>query len=191
MGFNNNMEQEWLNQYRLWVSSADSRKENSITWDYGEYGTFENWIDNLRGQDMNTEKSMRHFIDWKFGVPVKIIKREIHSEVNTGRLIYEDAREFTVINDSGLTMLVCKHSFYYELIPFRNNRGALRYPVCKAPLNTAYCNAYGEVNNLGVTNQCSALTPEPEPTATLIIDGKEIKLSAETVARLKKDLGVD
>ncbi len=164
-------------------------REQDTTWDYGVCGTFENWIDNLREQDMNTEKSMGHFTNWKFGVPVRTIWREIQAEVNTGRLIYETPTKFISVRDDGHFVTYQKSAYYYELISYKIAGATPRYPICQLPTDTgSYCNPYGNMERVSSYSGSPELIPEP--TATLIIDGKEIELSAETVARLKKDLEV-
>ena len=150
---------------------------------------WETWYKRIKEQDVDTKKSMGHFTDWKFGVPVRVLRQSGGSFYVEGNLIHETNIEFTMINNAGGVMAVSKANYYYELIPYICSGGKPRYPVCITPEETAYCNCAGRViTSLGTT--CMPITVMPQPTATLIIDDKEIKLSAETVARLKKELGV-
>lgn len=145
-----------------------------------------------REQDMNmkSEKSMGHFNGWQFGVPVRVY------EINPGgiqrcveaRLISEADNYFAITFGNMQIGIRNKANFYYELIPYNCAGYKNRYPVCLTPGESVYCNYSGEMGEMstfyGVPKQM------PIPTTTLIIDGKEIQLSAETVARLKKELGV-
>ena len=138
---------------------------------------------------MNTEKSMGHFTNWSFGVPVNVYyKNRDKSLNNVARLVYETIVHFVTVNDGGYFTSYNKVNYYYELISYTTYKALTRYPVCRSLIEVTYCNA----GRMGQFYDCKLheITLSPEPTATLIIDGKEIKLSAETTARLKKDLGV-
>lgn len=140
-----------------------------------------------REQNMNV---MGHFNGWQFGVPVKVhglfmgtLSTLTRANI---RLIDETSSHFKTIDEHGMTTY-SKGQFYYELIPYKTNTLKLRYPVCITSMETVYCNAGDEMGLM--TTQIAPLKVALKPTATLIIDGKEIQLSAETAARLKKELG--
>ncbi len=176
MGFSNYAEQEWLKQYYRQLEMWEKYFQ-------GQYWSIE--------KEQNMNKSMGHFTDWKFGVPVRVMKQRSGCSLGKSRLIYETNIEFVTINNAGGVMTLCKASYYYELIPYKSyHKAAPRYPVCKTPQHVAYCNSNdGSMERLETIN-ANLFEIIPESTATPTIDGKEIKLSAETVARLKEELGV-
>ncbi len=137
------------------------------------------------------ENTMSHFIGWKFGVPVRVcaLKQENQKAVSgVTKLIYEDNDYFNVTTSNGMCVLCNKSCYYYELIPHNYSRGIYspRYPICSNNKGTAFCNAANNFNDLGTA--LGELIPCP--AATLNIDGKTIELSAETIAELKKKLGI-
>ena len=137
------------------------------------------------------ENKMGHFTNWKFGVPVRVSSRN-SSPPYTDQvlLIQETDNTFTVM----FTYYIKEYNkaiYCYELIPQGYgdiSRCTPRYPVCQSKSMTAFCNAMNDMDYLDSTGK--EFKELSEPTATLIIDGKTIELSAETVARLKKELGV-
>ncbi len=137
------------------------------------------------------QKAMGHFIDWKFGVPVKVFaKNQADQDVirGEGRLTRESSGSFSVYWAAGGHINLLKTKFYYKLIPHK--AGVVtgpRYPVCQSTFNAAYCNA----DEAGMTKLSTHYEQlEPASVATLNIDGKTIELSAETTAELKKKLGM-
>ena len=141
-------------------------------------------------KENNMENKMGHFIDWKFGVPVKVATQyQKDQKAVTGevRLVYEDSTFFVIVHDHGGHIVVCNKQYYnYELIPHKYTVHSPRYSVCQNGLSTAFCNANGRMLALDATQ----IIFKPYPTATSNIDGKVIELSDETVAELKKKLGI-
>ena len=134
------------------------------------------------------ENKMGHFIDWKFGVPVKVWEADYSEEKFEGRLVWEDDSGFRVITESGNLAYCRKTSYIYELIPYKYEVYSPRYPVCQSSDWTAFCNSGNQMPILdaGAVN----MERYPEKIVILTIDGKIIELSAETVAELKKKLGI-
>ena len=132
---------------------------------------------------------MNYFIGWKFGVPVKVFSKYAHPTTQEVLLIYEDETTFSTVLSTGELWGFKKINSYYELIPYssKGTSGA-RYPVCSNYCHTAYCNAQNVMQRIGYAN--SDTVEKSPPAATLIIDGKTIELSAETIAELKKKRGV-
>ena len=151
----------------------------------------------LKYKERTMENKMNHFIGWKFGVPVKIFNIRGVQVNGFTYLINETKSYFTTISKSGnvegSAIVYGKTDYYYELIPHKYNYGGgvnkPRYPICESPKYMAFCNSLGDMTRLDVL---SVKTHKFAPifTATLIIDGKTIELSAETTAELKKKLGV-
>lgn len=143
-------------------------------------------------KENNVENRMGHFTDWKFGVPVKIYEHNPggynYPQYDEARLVNENDKHFMIIFDSGVVGSRSKRNFHYELIPHKAGGLGPRYPVCSNSGHTAYCNSGGIMGCLD-SFQVSNLQPYPT-TATLTIDGKTIELSDETVAELRKKLGV-
>lgn len=136
---------------------------------------------------MSTEKSMGHFTDWLFGVPVKIYdRRMIKQAYCEARLIHESANLFKVVHIHNDTLEAFqKKNFYYELIPYECSKyNSPRYPVCVSSISTAYCNCNDSINFLSTSN----LQLQPAPTITIIIDGKNIEISDESYENLKRQL---
>ncbi len=135
------------------------------------------------------EVVMDHFIGWKFGVPIKIYTKYQRDVVSKDvRLVFEDESVFTVLVGGGGYTVCDKANYYYELIPHAAYRGAQhpRYPVCKGTKkNVAYCNSIDKMPEFGCTDNI-----EPIPVVTVMIDGRTIELSAETICELKDKLGV-
>ena len=133
--------------------------------------------------------NMGHFINWKFGVPVRVSSRNYSSPyTNQVLLINEDDDTFT-ITFANFTKQYTKKIYSYELIPHQGCNGMRpRFPVCQNSAFTAYCNGHGIMTELDRGG--SGYKLKPYPTATFNIDGKTIELSAETTAELKKKLGV-
>lgn len=150
-------------------------------------------IDKMRKErNMTTEeyakKYMGYFAGWSFGVPVRIFSAA-GTYLADARLIHEDSTRFWVLYASGEVALVNKKLWYYELIPYTYNNFT-RYPVCQSLKEVSYCNALDETFRF-FDCELGEIIPALEPIATLILNGKEIQLSAETAARLKKELGVE
>lgn len=139
---------------------------------------------------------MGHFINWRFGVPVKVFQcgQQIGNNDNW-LLINETKNMFITVNPDTLYI----RSFYkipvpgisqayYELIPHKYNTFSPRYPVCQTSDYTAFCYDGDEITILDAGKV--KLTPYSDSVIVLTIDGKTIELSAETTAELKKKLGV-
>ncbi len=146
-------------------------------------------------KEKTMENKMGHFIDWKFGVPVRVIFSSGKSN-SRGRLFYEDDSLFRVITDDGVYGWFYKTQTRYELIPYqygdlvRNHVNRPRFPVCESPDYVAFCNSGNGMTILDAGDSKKyEFLPIPS-VATLNIDGKTIELSAETTAELKKKLGV-
>lgn len=139
---------------------------------------------------MKSQKEMGHFIDWQFGVPVKIYHHNVIYSSDY-LLVRETGHNFTVMskimNMGGQIVFKKADGCRYELIPYKYNMHSPRYPVCQTLEYTAFCNSHGFMDYVGV-NESDKLWPYS--TATLIIDGKTIELSNETVTNLKKELGI-
>ena len=138
------------------------------------------------------KQSMGHFIDWKFGVPVKVFGRKSGQRVE-GLLVYEDGEVFKTLRQSDNNwQSFYKEDYYYELIPYNArlqswNRSP-RYPICQTPgMEAIYCNKGNKMSSLHTVD--SEMIRMPDHTATLTIDGKEIELSQETIENLIKELG--
>ena len=137
------------------------------------------------------KNSMGHFVGWTFGVPVKVrAKLQDDQEAVSGetRLIHEDEHYFDILTENGAQASCSKNYFYYELIPYKYPGFSPRFPVCQNKNETAFCNSTYNMTCIGVT--LLTMKPYSYPVATLNIDGKTIELSAETVANLKKELGI-
>ena len=145
-------------------------------------------LKNSKTKEKNMENRMGHFVSWKFGVPVKVWEADYSEEKFGGRLVWEDDSGFRVITESGNFAYCRKTSYIYELIPYKYKSFSPRYPVCQSSDWTAFCNSGGQMIMLDV----GAVNMEryPEKIVTLTVDGKIIELSAETVAELKKKLGI-
>ncbi len=140
--------------------------------------------------------NMGHFINWRFGVPVKVYAKSpaeynYDSAITSGevRLIAEDGFTFAMIfhykKQTGCAVRR-KQDYYYKLIPHKYGTFSPRYPVCQTPDYTAFCYDSDETTIL----DAGKVELKPFPIATLNINGKTIELSAETTAELKKKLGV-
>ena len=142
--------------------------------------------------NMKSQKEMGHFINWRFGVPVKvhaILQKDQEAVSGEIRLVDEADSYFVIMNKKYGTCVICNKNYYdYELIPHKAGVvSGPRYPVCQSTFNAAYCNAdESGMSKLGTHYE----QLEPVSIATLNIDGKTIELSAETTAELKKKLGV-
>ena len=138
------------------------------------------------------ENKMGHFIDWKFGVPVKVAAKNHRDQAAVSgeiRLIDEDSSHFVLMNKTRGACVICnKGDYHYKLTPHKYRGLSPRYPVCQALEYTAFCNSKNVMAVLDA-GECT-LKPYSAPIATLTIDGKTIELSAETTAELKKKLGV-
>ncbi len=148
------------------------------------YGTYP-------GKEKTMENEMGHFIDWKFGVPVRIYEHNPggynYPEYEEARLIDENDSSFILLYDNGDVGFRKKQNFHYELIPHQQDGNGPVYPVCQGEYNTVYSNAQNNPHQFGgIVN----LRIRPTLIATLNIDGKTIELSAETTTELKKKLGV-
>ncbi len=155
----------------------------------------QNRIKKLREDNMKSQKEMGHFIDWEFGVPVRVqAKHQVNQEAVSGeaRLIDEDLSTFIIVHGRGGVIVCHKQYYYYELIPHKYggpSGGAFspRYPVCSTPNYTAFCNAQNQMTSLDAGKGYGF---KQYSTATLIIDGEIIELSAEIAADLKSKLEV-
>ena len=140
--------------------------------------------------DKKEEVTMNHFIGWKFGVPVKVFIYGGEGRLlDDQRLINEDATSFQTILPDRRVHQYFKVKTHYELIPHSVEGGVKpRYPVCVSSEHAAYCNCIGKMAGFAAGKIIES--PVPASPATLNIEGKTIKLSAETAAELKKQLGV-
>jgi len=132
---------------------------------------------------------MDHFIDWKFGVPVKIYGKYSNPAEREVLLISETKITFSAIAPSGALHQYPKCNFYYELIPYKLATNGIRYPICENSKEWAYCNREDEMGVFGNTPHKDNLVRRKSPV-TINIDGKTVTLSDERVAELKKKLGV-
>ncbi len=139
---------------------------------------------------MGLQKEMGHFINWRFGVPVRVYERNLggynHPEHEEGRLVNESSNQFTIIFNDRTIGHRSKQNFHYELIPHQAGVCEPRYLVCQSDKSTAYCNA--DSSGMSRLNTYCKFDLIPVSQATLNIDGKTIELSAETTAELKKKL---
>ena len=173
------------------VLELNSKKDSVLIFNKVTNKTCRHWdqLDvNLisKAKENNMENRMGHFVGWKFGVPVKIFH---HGRLVTdyNRLTHESEVSFRAANDGGGEMYYSKSDGYiYELIPHKYSAFSPRYPVCQNSLETAFCNGLGIMPTMGATED----KLKQYPAATLNIDGKTIELSDETVAELKKKLGI-
>ena len=139
---------------------------------------------------------MGHFINWKFGVPVRVYEHNPgghnYPEYEEARLIFENGEMFRILFSDETIGVRNKHNFYYKLIPHKNLYSAFspRYPVCQSPVRTAYCNSGIGEPQMEQIDTCNVNGISPYSVATLIIDGKTIEFSAETTAELKRKLGI-
>ncbi len=142
----------------------------------------------LKYKERTMENKMNHFINWRFGVPVRIQNRYNPNSKIESMLIWENDNGFRAITETGPTTYYAKDTFTYELIPYTyDNVMSPRYPVCHtAKGRTSFCNSGNEMGFLDNTSSKF----DKYSIATLTIDGKIIELSAETTAELKKKLGV-
>ncbi|KKK69625.1 hypothetical protein LCGC14_2932160 [marine sediment metagenome] len=138
--------------------------------------------------NMVSQKQMSHFIDWKFGVPVRILNIRGAQVHGFSYLVNETKRYFTTVDRDGNFDTCSKVNRSYELIPHKYGAFSPRYPVLQNSSETVFCNSAEEILSIGVT--MLPMKPYLLPTATFNIDGKTIELSAETTAELKRKLGV-
>ncbi len=140
------------------------------------------------------EKSMGHFIGWKFGVPVKV-RNSRGKVIHESRLVSEDDFNFLIVDGYGDSLKYSKQCYSYELIPYHSTDlvgigNSPRYPVCRTTIETAICNCNGIMAGLiYANNENMKRIPDP-PIVTLTIGDKTIELSQETADKLRKDLGV-
>ena len=135
------------------------------------------------------KENMGHFINWKFGVPVKVFAFD-NGQHSEGRLTRESDKTFSVYWEDGGHANLRKISYYYELIPYGVtycSKG--RFPVCQTPRHSAYCNSGVEMEQISsCANGTITRIPDP-PIVTLQIGDKTIELSPETADKLRKELG--
>ena len=149
-------------------------------------------VGNIDHPNLFKETNMNYFIGWKIGIPVKVTAEyrgnqdAVRGEV---RLIDENASTFIIVVQRGGAVVCNKNYYHYELIPYEGGGVKPRYPVIQNKFRQAYCNYGGDMETL-TTVGLANMVRLPEEIATLIIDGKTIELSRETIDRLKKELGV-
>ena len=140
-------------------------------------------------KENNMKNSMGHFINWRFGVPVKVhaqLQEDQEAVSGDVRLIREDGHYFNILTKNGIQVLCNKNFYSYELIPHKYSNYSSRYPVCSSPDFTAFCNSRSQMTTFDAVGE----KLQPYPVATPTINGKTIELSAETTAELKKKLGI-
>lgn len=134
------------------------------------------------------EKGMNHFIDWKFGVPVKVFGPISLTWGLEALLVHEDELTFTLFHAGSSGDTYAKSHYHYELIPY-GDRKSPRFPVCQNSMEVVFCNCFDRMVKFASIS-ISQLPRTPDHTGTLTIDNKEIELSQETIAKLIKELGV-
>lgn len=140
---------------------------------------------------MKNSKNMGHFTGWKFGVPVRIYEHNPggcnYPEYEEARLVNENDEHFMIVFNSGVIGSRSKQNFHYELIPHKAGSMNPRYPICQAAKgNTTYCNQGGVMSYFDTLHQ----PLKRYPAAIIVIDGKTIELSAETIANIKAEVGI-
>lgn len=139
--------------------------------------------------NVKSQNQMGHFIGWKFGVPVRVSSRNHLSSYTEGQvLLIEETENTFTVKFEYLVKTYNKKVYSYELIPYKySDVMSPRYPVCLSPNRTAFCNSENNMTYLDTTTKPFY----KYPTVKLVLeDGREIRLSAETTAILKAQLGV-
>ncbi|KKK85402.1 hypothetical protein LCGC14_2773670 [marine sediment metagenome] len=132
--------------------------------------------------------NMGHFINWKFGVPVRVSSRNSSPPYTDKVLLIQETENTFTVRFSNFIKEYNKAVYCYELIPYTTGHSSPRYMICENNEYTAFCNGSNIMTELDRSGGDFKL--KPFSVATLNINGKTIELSAETTAELKKKLGV-